>query len=325
MTLHFGLSEFLHCKSAADGAPEVQEIGGYFYGPGFWTAFAAILAKRQVPYSAIKFSAKDAEQYAQAIGLPVVLGEKDNYPYQRVNEGKNYSRLVLLESAQTTDAANTSVAGCVRHLFKNHIELAPFSQDLIEVIGDLHDNVWSHGKSTGFSMAQLFARNGARERCEFALADCGYGFLRELHRVGKSDITTHAQAIEWCIQKGNSSKRLKAEDPWEQRLPEDAMFNPIPGLARAKEQENHHMGLGLAKLTALVQKYGGTLTLATGDTLFSINSGGRTVYRSLPTQWPGVALACRFDTTRIKERLAAAEVPDELTDELVRLLSEAGP
>lgn len=322
----FGLSEFLHSAAAQDGAPTVPQLGGYFYGPGFWTAFAAISAYRKESYADIKFSASDAEGYAEAIGLPRALGEEeDPYPFKRVNEGKNYSPLVLLKSAETTDAANTSVAGCVRHLFKDHADLAPFSTDLIEVIGDLHDNVWSHGKSTGFSMAQLFARNGARERCEFALADCGYGFLRELHRVGKSDITTHAEAIEWCIQKGNSSKRLKEEDPWQQRLPEDAMFNPIPGLGRAKAQENHHMGLGLAKLTSLVQKYGGTLALATGDTLFSINSGGRAVYRTLPTHWPGVALACRFDTTRIKERLAIADIPDELTDELVRLLSEAGP
>ncbi|MRT00678.1 hypothetical protein GJQ57_18705 [Ralstonia pickettii] len=288
-------------------------IGDHFYTPGFWTAFTALAMKRGVRYADLKFSSSARQGYAEAIHLPVALGAEDCYPYSRVNEGRNYSGLVLLESADSTDAANSNVAGCVRN-FLAGLGVDSFAQVLVEVIGDLHDNVWSHGKSTGFSMAQLF-----NNRCEFALADCGYGFLRELQRVGLKEVMNHADAINWCIQKGNSSKRLKQEDPWEQRLPADVMGNPMPGFAKARESDNHHMGLGLAKLMSAVDTYGGRLWLATGDTLLHIDGNGNRMYSTLPTEWPGVALACRFHTARVK-KLAAAEAPDEVTDALMQLL-----
>ncbi|WP_321862568.1 hypothetical protein [Burkholderia cenocepacia] len=265
------------------------------------------------------YSAANA-RYAEALRLPNALGEKDEYPYERHNEGRNYSGLVPLESAETTDAATACVNGCIRHIFADD-QLGRFVQDLQEVVGDLHDNVWSHGKSTGFSMAQRWRKTGEAEHWfEFALADRGLGFLRELNRVGIPNISTHADAISWCIQKGNSSKKVKVQDDFTQWLPPDMMGNPIPGVGAIREKENHHMGLGLAKLVSLVERYDGMLWLASGDGLLSITPENGAAFTEAQSVCQGVGIAVRFDTGTIRQRLAAGEAEDETTANLITLL-----
>ncbi|MGS1027740.1 hypothetical protein [Burkholderia glumae] len=265
------------------------------------------------------YSAANA-RYAEALRLPNALGERDEYPYERYNEGRNYSGLVPLESAETTDAATACVNGCIRHIFAE-AQLGRFVQDLQEVVGDLHDNVWSHGKSTGFSMAQRWRKTGEAEHWfEFALADRGLGFLRELNRVGIPNISTHADAINWCIQKGNSSKKVKVQDDFAQWLPPDMMGNPIPGVGAIREKENHHMGLGLAKLVSLVERYDGMLWLASGDGLLSITPDNGAGFTEAPSVCQGVGIAVRFDTGTIRQRLTADEAEDETTANLITLL-----
>ncbi|WP_175864540.1 hypothetical protein [Burkholderia cepacia] len=273
-----------------------------------------------VSFQDLKFYSGANAKYAAALRLPNALGEKDEYPFVRYNEGRNYSGLVPLESAETTDTATASVNGCIRHIFAD-AQLGRFVQDLQEVVGDLHDNVWSHGKSTGFSMAQRWRKTGEPEYWfEFALADRGLGFLRELNRVGIPNISTHADAIGWCIQKGNSSKKVKVQDDFAQWLPPDMMGNPIPGVGTIREKENHHMGLGLAKLVSLVERYDGKLWLASGDGLLSITPENGMEMNQAPSVCQGVGIAVRFDTGTIRQRLAAGEAEDETTANLITLL-----
>lgn len=115
VNVEVGLKQFLEGARDTDGAPMTRGIGDHFYTPGFWTAFTALAMKRGVRYADLKFSSSARQGYAEAIHLPVALGAEDCYPYSRVNEGRNYSGLVLLESADSTDAANSNVAGCVRN------------------------------------------------------------------------------------------------------------------------------------------------------------------------------------------------------------------
>jgi hypothetical protein len=227
---------------------------------------------------------------------------------------------VLLETAEATNQANGVINECIRNIFPEG-ELSTFVRDLCSVVGDLHDNVWSHGESTGFSMAQRWKKPGhdGESLFEFALADCGIGFLRELQRVGLR-IETHRDAIDWCIVKGHSSKTLRKEDPFSQRLPPDAMGNPMGPIARIVASENHHLGLGLWKLAELVRTYSGQMWLASGNDILYMQSNVRTAHRATRVNWGGVALACRFDTKLIRGR--QPEALDAVTEALAQLLGE---
>ncbi|CAJ5510124.1 Uncharacterised protein [Burkholderia pseudomallei] len=315
-----GLRRYLEsARGTGDGV--VRVIPSDHYTPGYWTMLAATGRAAGVAFPDLAFASEGNSGYAAALRLPNALGERDDYPFERHNEGRNYSGLVLLESAETTDAANTCVNGCIRHIFTD-ANLDRFVQDLQEVVGDLHDNVWSHGKSTGFSMAQKWRKTGEPEEhwFEFALADHGLGFLRELQRVGIPNISTHAAAISWCIQKGNSSKKAEVHDDFAQWLPPDMMGNPMPGFGAIRESENHHMGLGLAKLVTLVERYSGHLWLASGDGLLSVTPGNGAEMTGSPSFCQGVAIAVRFDTGTIRQRLAAGNAEDETTANLIKLL-----
>lgn len=293
-----GLSEFIGCD-LANGQDWLLRIENNFATPGYWAALASYCRFEYIGFDKLHFSNERKREYASAIALENALNGIDSYPYQRINSGLNYSPLVLLNSADDTDKATQAINSCIRHIFDNK-ELSRFVKDLCDVVGDLHDNVWSHGKSTGFSMAQKWQKYGTNEYCfEFALADCGLGFFGELKRVG-FPIQNDEDAINWCIEKGNSSKKLKIVDEWSQRLPLDIAGNPMPSIAHPVMSENHHMGLGLAKLIALVNNYKGQLWLVSGEKTLIIDENGNRSFKNNSQKWQGVALACRFDTEKVK-------------------------
>jgi hypothetical protein len=314
-----GLQEFLRNDfDQIIGSNEQLHIPSGFIVPGYWIALTAYCRHKHIRYDRLKFDASKNERYASAIALEYALDGIDNYPYARRNSGRNYRELVHLGSAEDTDNATGTINSCIRQSFLGHHDMTGFVSDLCDVVGDLHDNVWSHGMSTGVSMAQFwenFSLSGYS--FEFALADCGYGFLRELKRVGLS-VNDDAEAIEWCIQKGNSSKKLKDKDDWGQRLPADIAGNPIPGIGHVVVNDNHHMGLGLAKLIELVDNYRGELWLASGETTLLVNQNGQKEYKNNKQKWQGVVLACRFDTERAKRYIAKHD--DEITTSLIDLL-----
>lgn len=293
-----GLSEFLNNNLTCQQNGKLL-IANDFTIPGYWAALSAYCKHNKIEFNQLDFCSERTRDYACAIALEHALSKTDGYLYQRRNSGTNYSELVLLNSADDTDKATATINSCVRQIFGCH-ELSDFVKDLCDVIGDLHDNVWSHGKSTGFSMAQKWENyNSAGCSFEFALADCGLGFLRELQRVGL-DIHSDEEAIKWCIEEGHSSKKLKKIDDWSQRLPADSSGNPMPGIGKTFVNENHHMGLGLAKLIKLVNNYQGQLWLASGESRLFINENGQKSFNKNVQYWQGVALACRFNTERAK-------------------------
>lgn len=208
--------------------------------------------------------------------------------------------------------------GCVHSLIDVELQ-NPFVRDLCDVIGDLHDNVWSHAESPGVSLAQKWNAPGTRNReqiIEFALADCGRGFLSELQRAGLAQrlgIGDHQAAIGWCIEEGNSSKRRPAGDDWTQRLPEDYMGNPMGSFAGIIPS-NNHLGLGLAKLVQCVRTYQGKLWITSGTHLLQINSDGTETYITNSRPWQGVAIACRFETVRLR---SIAPPPSDPTVSLI--------
>lgn len=269
-----GLYELLNRQEGLTeiGRDGFFDIAGGYCSPGFWTAYVARARARNLQLDELAI-AGDTLQYAKAIAIERALGQDDTYPHQRRRAGDTYSPLVLLESQEQTDNATGEINRCIRGLFNEPL-YRDFSASMCELVGDLLDNVWAHGKSTGFSMAQKWSNQIGGFQFEFAVADCGLGFLRELKRAGIRDIDTHQEAIAWCIQKGNSTKK-RTVDEWEQRLPPDMMGNPIAGIGRVVESDNHHMGLGLAKLVESVERFRGWLWLASGDAMFCILPDGR--------------------------------------------------
>lgn len=311
-----GLLEFLSFIPNFERNKQVF-VPSSFMTPGYWAALAAYCRFKKINFEEIYFHSKNRKEYASAIALESALGATDSYPYVRINSGANYSPLVLLNNLEDTDTATATINDCIRHLFTTP-DLANFAKDLCDVVGDLHDNVWSHGMSTGFSLAQKWTDYNSGENCfEFALADCGLGFLRELKRVGLN-IQNDEDAINWCITKGNSSKKLKNKDEWEQSLPPDMTINPIPGIGKAVASKNNHMGIGLAKLIALVNNYKGQLWLSSGQKTLFIDNNGTRSYRNSLQPWQGVALACRFDTKNAMSYTKSSD--DDITSSLVELL-----
>ena len=295
-------------RALKDGKYAVPTNG--FLTPSFIVTISAYIQKRQLSEDTFIFPKKEHFRYLTYIDFFSLWNK--NPEVNRVNTGKNYSLLTLLENEEVTNQANSQIVSCIKHLTDNAnsdgIDL------LQEVVGELHDNVWSHGISTGFSMAQ---KN--QDVLEFALADCGLGFLRELQRVGLSDIDTHQEAIEWCIQKGNSSKKISAEkeDDWCQVLPSDCIGNPMGASAKYKK-ENNHAGLGLAKLIDLVKKYNGELQIVSGDVILELKEQN-IYFRDIPF-WQGVIIRCKFKISKLKS-IISNDNQEEL-DDILNALTE---
>jgi hypothetical protein len=281
--------------------------------PGFWTAYAARARKRNLRLAELAIPG-DKLEYAKAIAIEPALGEPDTYRYNRSGAAITYSPLVLLDTPERTETAAHEINGVIRKLFS---QVVPGAGEVVcDLVGDLLDNVWAHGKSTGFSMAQTWQYADGHREIEVSVADQGIGFLRELHRAAIQDVATDRDAIAWCIQEGHSTKKRPVED-WSQRVPADAIENPMPGIGRIVESESHHLGLGLAKLVRTIEDFHGRLWLASGAAMLAIDPDGRRRYRDIPVPWEGVAIAARFDSTSLVEHFG-----EESEDEFDRFMQD---
>ncbi|WP_127958763.1 hypothetical protein [Serratia microhaemolytica] len=266
-----------------------------YYRPGYITVLAAYVNHHGIRQEDCSLPNND---YMSAINLFGAIWGEDNYTKKRLNVGENYSLVTPLINVESVDDATSTINSCIRKLvLEGKTASVQGVDELTKVIGELHDNVWSHGKSTGFSFAQRSAVPNTKHEeyyIEFSLADCGCGFLGELKRAGIPSIETHQEAIEWCIQENNSSKHADRQDDWAQRLPLGHIGGNTFGKGVAiKEKDNNHQGLGLYHLMQLVKKYSGELQLATGNVCLEAQ-GDKVSYEALDSEWKGVAISCRF-------------------------------
>ncbi|MEE4223200.1 hypothetical protein V2I93_18965 [Pseudomonas viridiflava] len=296
-----------------------------YYSPGFIAAFAAYLTYKRVNQDSVVFDNENHEGYFSAVGLAKAVWGVDDYLYERRNAGVNYAPLTPLASQDDVDKATAQINSCLRSFAKSgpvDYGRSPAFKELTHVVGEMHDNVWSHGLNTGFSIAQRHAiRNGHGYVLEFSLADCGMGFLDELKRsrtAGANGIQCDRDAVEWCVQEGNSSKLAKLQDEWAQSVPEDHLgTSPFGDVGVALSGNgNHHQGLGLAKLVELAKSYEGVLNIASGDCLMMLRRG-ESRFRKLSQPWRGVAVSLS-----IKESSFMAAKVDEAEDvqDIMKLL-----
>jgi hypothetical protein len=272
-----------------------------FYSPGYIVSLTAFVNSKKILQRNFDVHPENSG-YLDAMGFNTAIWNVASENQSRCNVGKNYSLITPLHAPEDVDEATTSINSCIRQLSGNNSSKG--LSDLFHVVGELHDNVWSHGLSSGFSMAQRTKVPRSEPidyHFEFALADQGYGFLREMKRSG-FDINSHKEAIEWCIREGNSTKHSDEVDEWTQTLPNDLIGrSPYGSNVKTRTDENHHQGLGLAHLIKLVKKYKGQLYLASGDTCLHINSQGKERFLNLQNSWQGVAISCRFRESELSK------------------------
>lgn len=266
-----------------------------YYSSGFVAVLAAFLRSKNLDSTRFSCHHESNAGYLKAIGLSKAVWGIDDYRLKRINAGATYAPLTHIGSKDAVDEGTGQINGCLRKMADSasfDYTSSPVFAELQAVVGELHDNVWSHGMNSGFSTAQRRTCPYNGSLIEFSLADCGMGFKNELQRANISDVTTHREAIEWCIQKGNSSKLAANQDPWAQSVPEDFLgSSPFQrGVATYQNTGNHHQGLGLAKLFSLAEKYDGLLYLASGDHYLEFQNGNVS-YHELSHSWQGVAIS----------------------------------
>ena len=282
------------------------ELGDEILEPSYLVMLAAFINKHKVNKKKIKCPLPETQAYLDEIGF----GGADLASTQHNHHsGKNHSMLTLLDSEDATDAANQQIISYISQ-FTEYASTEGINS-LKEVIGELHDNIWAHGKATGYSMVQLY-QSPYQDEIVFAVADCGIGFLAELKRVGIEGIDDDEAAIRWCLEKGNSSKKVEAAklDDWTQQLPPDVIGNPMRGIAKY-QKSNNHAGLGLGKLVDLVRYYKGEMDVVSGKKQLSINSDGTRI-TNLPgwDGWQGVAICIRLNYTGLRQAQATEDAAD---------------
>ncbi|WP_248738362.1 hypothetical protein [Pseudomonas sp. MWU12-2029] len=316
LPLHFG-----HLAADAE-----HRIPDRYYSPGFIAAFAAYLTNKRVHRESVVFDNDANREYFSAVGLALAVWGIDDYPFQRRNAGVNYATLTPLASQDAVETATAQINGCLRAYASNgavDYSRSPAFKELTHVVGELHDNVWSHGLNTGYSVAQRQSiRRGDDHAVEFSLADCGMGFFEELKRAriaAKNGIRSDRDAIAWCIQEGNSSKLAAAQDDWAQSVPNDFIGgNPFGNVAMVTgENGNHHQGLGLAKLVELAETYRGVLQIASGNCLMTMRLGYNAQFRILREPWKGVAISLSLKESSLMA--AKADVAEDVED-IMKLL-----
>ncbi|MBI1947641.1 MAG: hypothetical protein HYS27_18265 [Deltaproteobacteria bacterium] len=221
-----------------------------FIAPLFSAGAAAL--RTRGPVSVAVLGA--AKTYSATIGLDDALLGRE--PGRSFFHGRSYSPLARLESAATVEACSGIIDDFIYDRLAAH---KPLAQHIARVVGELHDNVASHARGVGFSAAQVF-----EGQLELAVVDAGCGMLANARRA-KSTITTHAEAIAWCLTRGNTS--ADSIDAMAQFLPEDSIGSPFPPSVTTVGQPyaNHHLGEGLWRLQELVRAVGGSLFLWSGD------------------------------------------------------------
>lgn len=279
-----------------------------YYAPSFYCLLASSLYSKNYIERYFSFH-PEMEWYLKVINFNYTVfsqGKADTIA--RPNAAINYSPLVRLASANDVDNATSTINSCIRHFAGNN----PNMSLLYKVVGELHDNVCSHGLKTGFSLAQKTKIPNQNDYYfEFSVADSGLGFLHELKRARIKGIENDVDAIEWCVMEGHSTK-LPPED-FVQSLREDFLGSvPSSHLVQTRDDGSNHQGLGLFHLISLVDKFNGELLVASGFGRLTVKDGVRRTFIDT-SYWQGVAISVKLKESELQMQ-AKREIDDELAE-----------
>ena len=217
---------------------------------------------------------------------------------------KTCSRLCQIKDQTDIDVATSSI----RALLRTHLDHKfRVIQDIIKVVGELHDNIFSHAEGLGYSMAQIY--KGNTPRVEFAVVDAGIGLKRSVRAV--KAVKTDQEAVALCIGKGFSTKKLSSS--WAQKIDRDVP-NPFSDNVPTRRSSDNHQGLGLYLLTELIEKLEGRLWICTGHASLVQNAGKR-YYTANRYVWRGTAIAVSVSLSP-KRVVATVQSSDKLREAL---------
>ncbi|TGN08609.1 hypothetical protein [Leptospira bandrabouensis] len=212
-----------------------------------------------------------------------------------------------------TDTATGNIAECFESFFSGNVyQESGYRSQVFKTIGELHDNVSSHSGSSGYSIAQI-----CNDKFEFSISDFGKGFLAELKQnMPGLQITMDSDAIKWCLQKGNTTKR---SDEFDQYLPVDFVGqSPMTGVKHSwRNDGNHHQGFGLFLLHELALKFGGILEIASGSCYYQLANDGLECYTDLGEKIAGVSVSISFNLSDVRSIVQNRQVLDSIHESIV--------
>lgn len=214
----------------------------------------------------------EASRYASVIGLTEALSGTDPIHAAGYLHGKTYSPLEWLRTHAEIHRCNTTIGQLLSH----QVADVALRRELNKIVGELHDNVASHSRGKGFCAAQVYG-----DRIEYAIADAGCGFLRNV-RSADSTVQADLAAIQWAFVRGNTSAPAPAPSPFG---PQKGVGGPEVGLDA--DDGDTHAGWGLDELRQMIDHTNGYMWVASG-TAGCTYSGGTWQPYSLTVPWPGV-------------------------------------
>ncbi|WCL51483.1 hypothetical protein [Leptospira sp. GIMC2001] len=302
-----------------DSLSEINDIGNKHsdkievrpgrYSPAFWINLLCIKDKTNKD---IVLNSSALRTFANTIGFTDIADPSKSVKINRWNRNRTYTLIQKIEfKIDNVDEANTGIISCLKNSASNLDRLINDMNDynIKKTIGELHDNVKSHSQSFGYSMAQ-FSEN----QFEFSIADTGIGFLNEL-KSRSIDVVSHNEAIEWCLQKNNSTK--KVEDDFSQSIPEDAIQNPFGKVpTHFRSNGNHHQGLGLHILKEFARINNGTLEISSGGGFYCLDSDGKENYSKIDQKNSGVSITLKLNLSDIRSKVNESTEKREILESI---------
>ncbi|TGM45986.1 hypothetical protein [Leptospira vanthielii] len=298
-------------------AKEERTAKGYsltraFYPTSMWV-YIISQAKRQKS-SIVKISQSKVQSFANTIGFNTKI--PTNITPQQVDRpkmGKNYSMIQEITDKDFIDIATGNIAECFESFFSENVYIkSGYRSQVFKTIGELHDNVSSHSGTSGYSIAQI-----CNDNFEFSISDYGKGFLGELKQnLPTLGIDSDAEAIKWCLQKGNTTK---GTEEFDQYLPSDFIGqSPMSGVRHSwRTDGSHHQGFGLYLLHELAIKFGGVLEIATGSCYYKLAHNGQECYTVLEEKIAGVSVSISFNLSDVGSRVQNRQVLDSIHESII--------
>lgn len=271
-----------------------------FVTPIVSTCLAAAKLSLQVAPEAFRFTS-DAFGYAENSGLRHHLGASEKPPPPGQSAGFSYCQIVKLADAAEVDACNRRIGSFLRSQLAGCANTS-LVRATCGVVGELHDNIASHAAGAGFSAAQVY--RGKRKVIQIGIVDCGLGLNGSVRRFGIT--ASDAEAIEWCLARGNTTAGSKSTDSifGPQRLPADCQICPYPDDVATRSRESHHMGEGLYRLTELIADTGGTVWIWSGHGQVICGNEARRAVES-EVEWNGTAIEIEMPVAAFENSEAA--------------------
>lgn len=283
-----------------------QEVSVQFVTPLHAVCLAGRFQSRAFDSNSLSFAC-DARNYAENCGLLFHLGLSQEIPIRGGKSGLTYCPIESIIDAAEVDGCNQRIAS----LLRSQLGSCP-NKSLVNatcgVVGELHDNIASHARGRGFSAAQVY--RGGQQVIQIAIADVGQGIGPNVRRAGLD--LTDPQAIEWCLQRGNTTANLKKQVDsliGPQRLGIDSIWTPYPDSTPTTNSDNHHMGEGLYRLTELIRETGGETWIWSGKSAVECKKNAR-IPIVTDIEWTGTVIAIEIPIVAFEKCVVALEKPE---------------